>query len=213
MIVDDWACSPVGDRQILTGSDLSGTFKRPGGYTLRITRNGAESGAVSRTPEYATITRAWTGRLMTVRAYQLVDTAPGSDVSALIDALRAIDGTKTVDAVTGPALRFRPRKVISAPGDTFSVDLIAEEVADLMLAHVTIEYDDGAPTNNNPLGVKGAGEAGCVGSLPAVVNAVLGALKESDIVHIAMPLTPQKVWQAIRDNGAFDPRGLMEDVL
>ena len=102
MIIDDWACSPVGDRQILTGSDLSGTFKRPGGYTLRITRNGAESGAVSRTPEYATITRAWTGRLMTVRAYQLVDTAPGSDVSALIDALRAIDGTKTVDAVTGP---------------------------------------------------------------------------------------------------------------
>jgi hypothetical protein len=49
-----------------------------------------------------------------------------------------------VDAVTGPALMFRPRKVIAAPGDTFSVDLIAEEVADLMLAHVTIEYDDGA---------------------------------------------------------------------
>ncbi len=39
---------------------------------------------------------------MTVRAYQLVDTAPGSNVSALIDALKAIDGTKTVDAVTGP---------------------------------------------------------------------------------------------------------------
>jgi carbon-monoxide dehydrogenase large subunit len=81
------------------------------------------------------------------------------------------------------------------------------------IPELVIEYDEGAPTKNNPLGVKGAGEAGCVGSLPAVVNAVLDALKEYDIVHIDMPLTPQKVWQAIRDNGAFDPRGLMEDVL
>ncbi len=40
--------------------------------------------------------------LMTVRAYQLVDTAPGSDVLALIDALSAINGTNRVDAVTGP---------------------------------------------------------------------------------------------------------------
>ncbi len=39
---------------------------------------------------------------MTVRAYQLVDTAPGSEVAVLISALRAINGTKTVDAVTGP---------------------------------------------------------------------------------------------------------------
>jgi hypothetical protein len=39
---------------------------------------------------------------MKVRAYQLVDTAPGSDVSALIAGLRAIPGTQTVDAVTGP---------------------------------------------------------------------------------------------------------------
>ena len=39
---------------------------------------------------------------MTVRAYQLVDTAPGSEVAVLISALRAITGTKTVDAVTGP---------------------------------------------------------------------------------------------------------------
>ncbi len=39
---------------------------------------------------------------MKVRAYQLVDTAPGSDVSALIAALRAISGTQMVDVVTGP---------------------------------------------------------------------------------------------------------------
>ncbi|MBT3941447.1 MAG: Lrp/AsnC family transcriptional regulator [Chloroflexi bacterium] len=39
---------------------------------------------------------------MTVRAYQLVDTAPGSEVAVLISALQGIAGTKTVDAVTGP---------------------------------------------------------------------------------------------------------------
>ncbi|MDP6822345.1 MAG: Lrp/AsnC ligand binding domain-containing protein [Dehalococcoidia bacterium] len=39
---------------------------------------------------------------MTVRAYQLVDTAPGSEVATLIDALKGTDGTQTVDAVTGP---------------------------------------------------------------------------------------------------------------
>ena len=78
---------------------------------------------------------------------------------------------------------------------------------------MVIEYYEGAPTKKNPLGVKGAGEAGCVGSLPAVVNAVLDALKEYGVVHIDIPLTPEKVWRAIRDQGAHDPKGLMEGAL
>ena len=59
-------------------------------------------------------------------------------------------------------------------------------------------YED-APTAKNPLGVKGAGEAGCCGAPPAVVNAVLDALKDYGVTHIDMPLTPQKVWRAIQD--------------
>lgn len=78
---------------------------------------------------------------------------------------------------------------------------------------MVIEYYEGAPTKKNPLGVKGAGEAGCVGSLPAVVNAVLDALKEYGVVHIDIPLTPEKVWRAIRDQGAHDPKGLLEGAL
>jgi carbon-monoxide dehydrogenase large subunit len=54
------------------------------------------------------------------------------------------------------------------------------------------------PTLTNPLGVKGAGEAGCVGALPAVANAVVDALSVLGIRHIDMPVTPQRVWQAIR---------------
>jgi carbon-monoxide dehydrogenase large subunit len=55
------------------------------------------------------------------------------------------------------------------------------------------------PTATNPLGVKGAGEAGCVSAPCAVVNAVLDALKPLGVRTIEMPLTPPRVWQAIQD--------------
>ena len=55
-----------------------------------------------------------------------------------------------------------------------------------------------APCLNNPLGVKGAGEAGAIGSCPAVMNAMLDALGRAyGIRHIDMPATPERVWRAI----------------
>jgi carbon-monoxide dehydrogenase large subunit len=54
------------------------------------------------------------------------------------------------------------------------------------------------PCKTNPLGVKGAGEAGAIGSCPAIVNAVIDALDRAyGVRHIDMPATPQKVWAAI----------------
>ncbi|MDA0997575.1 MAG: xanthine dehydrogenase family protein molybdopterin-binding subunit [Proteobacteria bacterium] len=61
-----------------------------------------------------------------------------------------------------------------------------------------VGYFEDAPTAKNLLGVKGAGEAGCVGAPPAIVNAVCDALKGYGVKHIDMPLTPEKVWRAIR---------------
>jgi carbon-monoxide dehydrogenase large subunit len=58
------------------------------------------------------------------------------------------------------------------------------------------------PTATNPLGVKGAGEAGCVGALPAITNAVVDALSVLGVKHIAMPATPECVWRAIRQTRA-----------
>jgi len=55
------------------------------------------------------------------------------------------------------------------------------------------------PTKTNPLGVKGAGEAGTVGALPAVMNAIVDALSPLGITHIDMPATPPRIWAAIRD--------------
>ena len=54
------------------------------------------------------------------------------------------------------------------------------------------------PTKTNPLGVKGAGEAGCVGALPAVANALVDALSEFGVRHIEMPATPERIWRAMR---------------
>jgi carbon-monoxide dehydrogenase large subunit len=54
------------------------------------------------------------------------------------------------------------------------------------------------PTQTNPLGVKGAGEAGNVGALPAVANALVDALSPLGIRHIEMPATPECLWRAIR---------------
>ncbi|MGH8945645.1 MAG: xanthine dehydrogenase family protein molybdopterin-binding subunit [Acidimicrobiia bacterium] len=57
-------------------------------------------------------------------------------------------------------------------------------------------------TPENPLGAKGIGEAGTIGSTPAVVNAVIDALAPYGIRHIDMPLTPAKIWAALREAGA-----------
>ncbi len=54
------------------------------------------------------------------------------------------------------------------------------------------------PTPTNPLGIKGAGEAGCIGALPALVIAVLDALRPHGIHQIDMPITPEKVWRLLR---------------
>ncbi|MBT4302273.1 MAG: xanthine dehydrogenase family protein molybdopterin-binding subunit [Actinobacteria bacterium] len=53
------------------------------------------------------------------------------------------------------------------------------------------------PTPNNPLGVKGIGESGAIGSTPAVQSAVIDALRPLGVTHIDVPLSPEKVWSAL----------------
>lgn len=63
-----------------------------------------------------------------------------------------------------------------------------------------IEFDSHpVPTKTNPIGVKGAGEGGTVGSLPAVMNAVNDALAPLGIRNLTMPATPQRIWRAIHE--------------
>lgn len=60
------------------------------------------------------------------------------------------------------------------------------------------------PCRTNLLGMKGAGEAGCIGAPPAVINAVVDALAEFGIRHVDMPATPQKLWRLIQAALAAD---------
>jgi carbon-monoxide dehydrogenase large subunit len=70
-----------------------------------------------------------------------------------------------------------------------------------LLRRVTIQ-DLPVPSPNNPLGVKGAGEAGTTGALATAMNAVLDALRPAGVRHLDMPASAQRVWQALR---AADP--------
>jgi carbon-monoxide dehydrogenase large subunit len=54
------------------------------------------------------------------------------------------------------------------------------------------------PTGVNPLGVKGAGQAGCIAAPQTIINAILDALAPLGVAHIDMPATPEQVWRAIR---------------
>lgn len=64
-----------------------------------------------------------------------------------------------------------------------------------------VDHSCQTPCTHNPLGVKGCGEAGAIGSPPAVVNAVVDALQSmgKDITHVDMPLSPARVWSAMHE--------------
>jgi aerobic carbon-monoxide dehydrogenase large subunit len=64
---------------------------------------------------------------------------------------------------------------------------------------ISVTLDDSAPCRTNPLGAKGCGESGAIGGPPCVTNGVIDALFELGIRQLNTPLTPQKIWQAIRD--------------
>ena len=66
------------------------------------------------------------------------------------------------------------------------------------LPNYTVDHSCVTPCTHNPLGVKGCGEAGAIGSPPAVINAVVDALSDLGVTHIDMPASPARVWAAIQ---------------
>jgi len=76
------------------------------------------------------------------------------------------------------------------------MDYAMPRAADLPL-HYEMDFID-VPAKTNPLGVKGVGEAGCVGAPPVVMNAILDALSSLKVTQLDMPATPRRVWEAIQ---------------
>jgi aerobic carbon-monoxide dehydrogenase large subunit len=64
---------------------------------------------------------------------------------------------------------------------------------------IMVTLDDSAPCRTNPLGAKGCGESGAIGGPPCIANGVMDALSELGIKQLNTPLTPVKIWQAIRE--------------
>jgi aerobic carbon-monoxide dehydrogenase large subunit len=78
------------------------------------------------------------------------------------------------------------------------VDYLIPSAADLP------HFDTGNTVHeatSNPLGAKGVGEAGCIASTPAVVNAAIDAVRHLGVSELRMPLTPERVWRAIHEGG------------
>ena len=78
------------------------------------------------------------------------------------------------------------------------------------LPSFAVAFDE-IPCATNPLGVKGVGEAGVTGALPAVVNAVVDALAEFGVRHVDMPVTAERVWRAINRSDAEAGGGRSRD--
>ena len=133
---------------------------------------------------------------VTVRSYVAVD-----DVGKVINPM-IVDGQVHGGVTQGMAQALYEEAVYDDEGNLVTgslVDYLVPSAADV-LSYVTDRTETSATTN--PLGVKGAGEAGAIASTPAVVNAVVDALRPYGVTDIAMPCTPERVWRAINGGSA-----------
>ena len=139
-----------------------------------------------------------TGRV-TIRSYVAVDDV-GKTVNPLI-----VEGQVHGGLAQGIAQALYEEAVYDDDGNlltTTLADYLVPSAADL--PHFTTDRTE-TPATTNPLGVKGVGEAGTIASTPAVVNAIVDALRPMGIDDVPMPCTPERVWRAVqtaRDTGA-----------
>jgi aerobic carbon-monoxide dehydrogenase large subunit len=133
-----------------------------------------------------------TGRV-TIRSYVAVDDV-GKAVNPAI-----VEGQVHGGIAQGIAQALHEEAIYDADGNlttgTF-VDYTPPSAADL--PEFTTDRTETLATSN-PLGVKGVGEAGTIASTPAVVNAIIDALRPMGVKEVRMPCTPERVWQAIQD--------------
>ncbi len=90
---------------------------------------------------------------------------------------RTVYDNETGQLLTGSLMDYRVPRAIDLP-------------------NYAVEFRN-VPCKTNPLGIKGAGEAGAIGAPPAIINALVDALGEWGIAHVDMPATPESIWRAI----------------
>ncbi len=128
-----------------------------------------------------------------IRKYVCVD-----DIGTIVNPMIA-EGQVHGGLAQGIAQAMFEEAVYSEDGQLTSgtlADYLVPSAADLP------HFDTGhtvTPATSNPLGVKGVGEAGTIASTPAVVNAVLDAIRHLGVCDVPMPCTPVRVWSALQD--------------
>ena len=140
-----------------------------------------------------------TGQVVPERLYYV------DDAGTVVNPLLA-DGQIAGGIAQGVGEALLERIVYDADGQMLSGSLMdyalprADDVPDVRLDRMS------TPSPFNTLGAKGVGEAGTIGAPPAIVNAVLDALASLGVEHLDMPLTPERVWRAIREAGGSGNR-------
>jgi carbon-monoxide dehydrogenase large subunit len=133
--------------------------------------------------------------MVKIRKYASVD-----DVGTIVNPL-IVEGQIHGGLAQGIAQALYEEAVYDADGNLTTgsfVDYLLPSAADL--PHFdTANTVHSAP--GNPIGAKGVGEAGCIASTPAVVNAALDAVRHLGVSDILMPLTPERVWRAVHSGG------------
>src|SRR5579859_3784360 len=144
--------------------------------------------------------KAVLGRLVTV-----------DDAGTVLNPLLA-EGQRHGGIAQGAAQAFLEEVVYDPDGNLLTSTFMdypivtATELPSFELAHSQ------TPTSYNPLGAKGIGEAGTIGSTPAVQNAIIDALTPLGVRHIDMPVSPQRVWQALREAASDLPEPSRADL-
>jgi carbon-monoxide dehydrogenase large subunit len=132
----------------------------------------------------------------TIRSYVAVD-----DVGNVVNP-QVVDGQVHGGLAQGIAQALYEEAIYDADGNLTTGSLVDYYVpgAPDLPGYVTDRTE--TPATSNPLGVKGVGEAGTIASTPAVVNAVLDAIRHLGVSHIDMPCSPERVWRALREGSA-----------
>jgi aerobic carbon-monoxide dehydrogenase large subunit len=131
-----------------------------------------------------------------IRKYVAVD-----DVGKVINPI-IVEGQVHGGLAQGIAQALYEEALYDADGNLTTgtlVDYYVPTAADL--PRFTTDRTE-TPATSNPLGVKGVGEAGTIASTPAVVNAVVDALRPRGVVDVPMPCSPEHVWRALQQGGA-----------
>jgi carbon-monoxide dehydrogenase large subunit len=143
----------------------------------------------------ATLVDTETGHV-TIHRYVAVD-----DVGKVVNPL-IVEGQVHGGIAQGIAQALHEQAVYDESGTLLTgsfVEYTIPSAADL--PHFVTDRTE-TPATSNPLGVKGVGEAGAIASTPAVVNAIVDALRPLGVGDITMPCTPERVWRAIKHGGA-----------